>query len=215
MFHRNIIIFVFLFVLLLSPISDTHFVSVCFLLVFWFSLCFRILLSNKLFKAQYFIVFFVCPLNVAPLHSTTLKIFCSYFKQTHFKLVTFFLGFCLKLLEGDDWFLLFDYWLLLAFWNPHLSTYFQLFCAIQSIHQKKKKDFLWCSASFMSIGNHPFVVLVGYESWDRQMLDCSCWAKCKEVNVDKCSWSLDSARWSLRTNKMCVCRASLLLLSSF
>lgn len=59
-----------------------------------------------------------------------------------------------------------------------------------------------------------FVVAAGYESFDWQVLDSSCWAECKKAGVGDWRWSLDNIRWPLRAAEtISLHRATLLLLS--
>lgn len=58
-----------------------------------------------------------------------------------------------------------------------------------------------------------FVVAAGYERFDWQVLDSSCWVECKKVSVGDCRWSLDNIRWPLRAAEISLHGATLLLLS--
>lgn len=59
-----------------------------------------------------------------------------------------------------------------------------------------------------------FVVAAGYESFDWQALDSSCWAGCKKASVGDWRWSLDNIRWPLRAAETISLHGDTLLLLS-
>lgn len=74
------------------------------------------------------------------------------------------------------------------------SLFFQSFyLLLVLIHQRE------LSLRLITLGGEShFAVAAGYERFDWQAFDSSCWAGCKKASVGDWRWSLDNIRWPLR-----------------
>lgn len=134
-----------------------------------------------------------------------------------------------------DWFR-FPFYLLSVKPSVHNKQFiFAIFCHL-IVHKTEMTEYLFykllqvmfvlCSSylllasielSFRLIslgGESHFVVAAGYESFDWQVLDSSCWAECKKASVGDWRWSLDNIRWPLRAAETISLHGDTLLLLS-